>query len=687
MNQYLSLDGTTKNGSYGASVNYRKVTGLDMVTARQEYGGHFSIQQRGLDNWVELTASLNARKVKEDKGEASWGSALTTNPTMPVWDESTGNYYQPTSPTGASNPKSQLDLVDKQGDRNYLLGSAELKVHILKQANQSLNVSLNHSLNYNDYDYYEYNPSTSADSYWNGYTGKAERKNQKWWTNRTELLGNYTLSLEDHDFKIVAGYSYEESNFEELKAVNSNFAFDQTQWNDLGSGTYLNEGKAEMESKKNSSKLIGVFGRINYNWKDLLMASASYRHEGSTKFGPDNKWGSFVAGSVAWEIANMPFMQQIQLVDMLKPRISYGVTGRSDFDPYLSQQNYKAEGNYYMDGRWVTGYAPAVNANPALAWEKAVVTNIGIDFSFWNRLRGSVEYYDRQSRNLLYNYTAPQPPFVHEKILVNVGTIQNQGFEISLDGDILKKTPVKWSSGIILSQGVTKLKKLSNDVFEASYLNIKEKGGPGSSEYYFRVEEGGKIGQFYGLQTAGVDANGNMLVYDRNDEIIPIGDAQIEDKRFIGNGAPKVFLSWNNTLRYKQFDLNMFWRGAFGFDIYNDRLYGMGLEGAGSSNVLRSAYNTELKHPGGLISSYFLEKGNFFKLENVMVGYNLQPRENKFMNSMRVYLSAKNLFTITNYSGNDPSIVAVNGIDPGVDNSGAYPQAMVFTLGVTINFK
>ncbi|MCD7916073.1 MAG: TonB-dependent receptor plug domain-containing protein [Tannerellaceae bacterium] len=250
VNQYLSLDSTTKNGSYGASVNYQKVTGLDMVTARQEYGGRFSIQQRGLDNWVELTASLNARKVKEDKGEASWGSALTTNPTMPVWDESIGNYYQPTSPTGASNPKSQLDLVDKQGDRNYLLSSAELKVHILKQASQSLNVSLNHSLNYNDYDYYEYNPSTSADSYWNGYTGKAERKNQKWWTNRMELLGNYTLSLEDHDFKIVAGYSYEESNFEELKAVNSNFAFDQTQWNDLGSGTYLNEGKAEMESKK-----------------------------------------------------------------------------------------------------------------------------------------------------------------------------------------------------------------------------------------------------------------------------------------------------------------------------------------------------------------------------------------------------------------------------------------------------
>lgn len=686
-NQYLAVDGTTKNGFYGASINYRKVTGLDIVTDRQEYGGRFTIQQRGLDNWLEFNATLNARKVKEQNGNTSWGGSLTANPTMPVWDESTGNYYQPTTTTGASNIKGNIDLTDRQGDRTYLLGSAELKLHLLKQANQSLNVSLNHSLNFRDFDYYEYLPSNSSDSYWNGYKGNAHRRDRKWWTNRTELLGNYTLSLEDHDFKVVVGYNYEESNYENFEARNYNFAFDQTKWNDLGSGTYLKDGKAELGTYKNSSKLIGVFGRINYNWKNLLMASASYRYEGSSKFGVNNKWGNFVAGSLAWEMANMSFMKDVEMVDMLKPRVSYGVTGRSDFDPYLSQQNYKSEGQYYMDDSWVTGFAPAVNANPSLAWEKAIVTNIGLDFSLWNRLRGSIEYYDRQSKDLLYRYTAPQPPFVYESILVNVGTIQNQGFELSLDGDILTKTPLKWTSGIILSNGVTKLKKLSNDVFEASYLNLGLKGGPGTSEYYYRVEEGGKIGQFYGLKTAGVDANGNMEVYNRNNEVIPIGDAKNEDKQFIGNGSPKFFLSWNNTLRYKQFDLNLFWRGAFGFDIYNERLYGMGLEGCGTSNVLSSAYDTELKHPGGLISSYFLENGNFFKLENVTLGYNFKPRENKLMDNMRVYLSAKNLITLTNYSGNDPSIVSVNGLEPGRDNSGAYPQAMVFTLGVTINFK
>lgn len=686
-NQYLALDGTTRNGYYGASVNYRKATGLDRETDRQEYGGRFTIQQRGIGDLFEFNASINARKVKQKDGTAPWGSALTTNPTMPVYDETTGEYYQPTSPTGASNPKSQLDLIQKEGDRTYILASAEAKAFLLRKENQALNVSLNYSLNLRDYDYYYYAPSNSADSYWNGYTGNAQRRDQKWWTNRLELLANYTLHLNDHDFKVVLGYNYEEANFEELQARNFNFAFDQTAWNDLGSGTYLKDGKSELSSSKNKSKLIGFFGRINYNWKGWLMASASYRREGSTKFGADNKWGDFLAGSLAWEIAAMPFMNGISIVNSLKPRVSYGVTGRSDFDPYLSQQTYKADGQYYMDGSWNTGFAPSVNANAALAWEKAVVTNVGIDFSLWNRLRGSIEYYDRQSKDLLYRYTAPQPPFVYDKILVNVGTIQNRGFELSLDGDILTRTKVKWTSGILLSEGSTRLKVLSNDVFQSSYLDLALKGGPGTSEYFFRVEEGGKIGQFYGLKTAGVDDNGNMLVYNKADEIIPIGDAKIADKRFIGNGIPKFFLSWNNTFRYKNFDLNLFWRGAFGFDIYNNRLYGMGLEGCGSANVLSSAYETDLKQPGGLISSYYLEKGNFFKLENVTLGYNFKPRENKYVNDLRVYLSAKNLVTITNYSGNDPSTVAVNGLEPGIDNSGSYPQATVVSLGLTIHFK
>ena len=248
------------------------------------------------------------------------------------------------------------------------------------------------------------------------------------------------------------------------------------------------------------SKVIGVYGRVNYNWKNLIMASLSLRHEGSTKFGKDHKWGSFPSASIAWELANMDFMESTAgWVQSLKPRISYGVTGRSDFAPYQSIATYRPRSYYFIDGEWVIGYAPANNANPLLGWEKSISTNLGIDFVFWERVRGSIDYFNRQSKDLLYTYTAPQPPFVYPSILVNVGTTENTGVEFALETDIFKDTPIKWTTGINYSYGTTKLKKLSSDIYKASYLELYLKPGVGTSEYFFRVQEGGKIGQILWL--------------------------------------------------------------------------------------------------------------------------------------------------------------------------------------------
>ncbi len=689
INQYLSVDGSLRNGFYGMSVNYRKATGADYVSNREEFGGKLQVQQRALNNLLELNGSLNYRKTTQKEGDATWGSALTTNPTMPVWDDETGNYYQPTTPTGASQPASRLALTDRPRESNYILAFAEAKFHIMKKAHQALNVSLSYSLNHQTRDDYRYRPSNSSDSFWNGYTGRAQRDYSKNGTNRLELLANYNLSVNAHEFKVVGGYNYEEYNYESLSTENFNFAFDQLKWNDIGSGTYLKDGKANMSSSKSRSKLIGFFGRINYNWKGLLIASASYRREGSTKFGENNKWGDFYAGSLAFEVAKLSFMDAYPFINSLKPRVSYGVTGRSDFDPYLSMQTYQAKGQYYMDGNWVTGFAPSVNANSLLAWEKAVVTNIGIDLSFYNRLRASFEWYDRQSKNLLYRYTAPQPPFLYSDITVNVGTIRNRGIEFTVDGDILVNTPVKWSSGIIAGTGSTSLEKLSNDVFKSSYLNLGSTGGTGSTDYNFRVEEGGKIGQFWALEWTGdIDEHGNMYVYNANGEPILMTEAKSSDKRLLeANGVPKLDLSWNNTLKYKNFDLSIFWRGAFGFQIYNNMVSSIGLEGGGNSNLLLSAYDTKLKYAGGLTSSYFLEDGDYVKLDNITLGYNFRPKTNNYLENLRVYVAAKNIATITSYTGNNPSIVRVTGLTPGIDGSGAYPQATSFTIGVTMRIK
>lgn len=688
-NQYISIDGSTKNGYYGASFNYKNATGIDLKSAREEYGGRFVIEQRVIDNRLQLNGSLNARRVNETWGnDGMFDTALSMNPTMPLYDDN-GNYYQPSSPTDARNPVAELRDIDNNGQRMYVLGTAEAKLNILRSEKQTLNTSLSYSLHYNDLKQQYFTPSTSGESYWNGYKGRAEVTYQKWYTQRLEWLANYALDIQDHSIKAVAGYTYENTRWERLQASNNDFAYDNIKWHDLGSGSYLADGKAKMATGQSVAKLIGTFGRINYNWKDLIMASASIRYEGSTKFGKNHKWGAFPSASLAWEIANMNFMKNIsKVVKSLKPRISYGVTGRSDFDSYLSLATYSTKGSYFMNGEWVKGYAPSVNANPELGWEKSVSVNVGIDFVLWNRLRGSIDWFDRQSKDLLYNYTAPQPPFVYNSILVNVGTTQNRGVELSIDGDIFKGTKVEWTSGINYSYGTTKLKTLSNSMYQASYVELYQKPGVGTSEYFFRVQEGSKVGQFYGYEYAGVE-DGKMLIYTDEGEKVPVSEADVKYKRYIGNGTPTSFLSWNNTLRYKNFDLNIFFRGAFGFDIFNMRKYGMGLQGAGTDNVLRDAYlkDKDIVTGGGVISSFFLEKGDYFKLENVTLGYNFTPKPNKILNSMRVFVSAKNLFTLTGYSGNDPSVVSVNGLEPGVDSNSAYPTATQVSLGLTLRFK
>ena len=690
LNQYISIDSSTKNGYFGASLNYKSGNGLDIVSKREEYGGRFVMEQRVLKNFVQFNASVSARKVHEDWGnEGLFDTALTMNPTIPVKNPN-GSYYQPSSPSGIHNPVNDLLNNVNEGDRTYILGNADVKVNILQQEMHNLSTSLSYALQYNDLKSNFYTPTTSSESYWTGFAGRAKVNYQKWWTNRLEWLINYTLTLQKHQLKAVLGYSWERSKWEQSGNENMNFVYDSMSWYGIGNGTALKDGKANLWGGSTESTLIGFFGRLNYNYNDMLYASASLRHEGSTKFGKNKKWGTFPSISLAWEVTSTPGLKDtFKMFQSLKPRISYGVTGRSDFDAYKSLSTYSSRSSYYLNNQWVIGYAPSLNANPDLAWEKSTAFNVGIDFVTLNsHLRGSIEYFDRRSKDLLYNYTAPQPPFIYDNILVNVGTTKNTGLEISLDYDVLSKTAVKWTTGVNWSTGSTKLTKLSSDVYKAAYLDLYQKPGLGTSEYFFRVEEGGKIGQFYGYEHAGIDETGQLLIYDNEGEARPVAQADPAWKRNIGNGAPKHFLSWSNSFRYKNFDLSMLFRSALGYKIFNMRKYGMGLKGCGTDNVLRTAYTdyNNITSGGGVISSYFLENGNYFKLDNVTVGYTFTPKKRELIESLRVYLTAKNLFTLTAYEGNDPSIVTSNGITPGIDTNSAYPQATQVSLGVTLRF-
>ena len=686
INQYLNVATTSKGGSYTASINYKEANGLDIVSKRREYGGRFAMEQKMLKDYLTLSASLAGRRVDETWGDnGQVDNALGMNPTMPVYNED-GSYYQPTGVTGAVNPVTRLKETSSNGQRRYLMANAGVKLKLYTDEHHNLNTSATYSLDYNDLKSNTYASSLSNESYWGGYKGRANVNYQKNQVHHLDWLINYDFQMDDHTLRFVAGTSWEQYTWEQVGAENRNFTFDKTMWHSLGSGSWLSEGLANMWTGKSQASLFGFFGRVNYNWKDMLFLSASFRREASTKFGMNSRWGNFPSASIAWEMMSASFMQPASSVlKSLKPRFSYGVTGREPSDSYQSLSTYSPRHQYFIDGEWVVGYAPSSNANPMLSWEKSESYNIGVDFDLWNRLRGSVEYYIRRSPDLLYQYTAPQPPYVHPTILVNVGTTTNRGVEVSLNGDILSGKAVNWNMGVNYAYGRTYLTKLSNDIYQAAYLDLYLKPGVGTSEYFFRVEEGGEIGQFYGYEYAGTDENGNMLIFDNEGNKQPVGSADLTWKRNIGNGAPKHTLSWSNQLSWKGFDLSILFTGAFDYDIFNMRKYGMGLQGCGTDNVLRTAYTADkdVKTGGGVISSYFLEDGSYFKLDNITLGYNWDW-QNKVVDGLRLYVTAKNVATFTGYSGNDPSIVAVNGITPGVDISSAYPTATQFCLGVTL---
>ena len=408
LNQYLSIDSSTKNGFFGLSLNYKKGNGLDIVSGREEYGARFVGEQRVLNGFLQFNSSLSARKVHEEWGnDGLFDTALTMNPTIPVKNPN-GTYYQPNSPTDIHNPVNDLKENVSQGDRVYLLGNADVKLNILQTEQHNLNTSLSYALQYNDLKENFYTPTSSSESFWNGYAGRARINYQKWWTNRLEWLANYTMTLDKHQLKAVLGYSWERSKWEQSGNENMGFVYDALSYHGIANGTYLKDGKANLWAGSSESTLIGFFGRLNYNFNDMLYASASFRREGSTKFGSNTKWGNFPSASLAWEVTNTPVLKEAvgSIFQSLKPRISYGVTGRSDFNAYQSIATYSGYSAYLIDGQWINGYAPSLNANPDLAWEKSKAFNIGLDFvTLNNRLRGSIEYFDRRSEDLLYMRT------------------------------------------------------------------------------------------------------------------------------------------------------------------------------------------------------------------------------------------------------------------------------------------
>ena len=690
----LSISAGTDNTTYRATVDYRKANGLDLRSDREEYGARLAVNHSPANNRYKISLNIAPRYIKLNKSNNDvFTQGLTLNPTYPVKDPTDPTmYYSISGSDGQFNPVELQKLEQDGTEAKFLDWDGTFKLNVTKDLNTQVSIAQNTK----DYFDFWFKPSNMTTEIQNGYKGEASRAYKKYDQKSLEWLTNYVLNTGQHSLKVMAGYSYQYFQESGVSAENKDFTSNALTYNNLGDGLYQQvEGRNGMGSYKNDSKLIAIFGRLSYSFADKYLFTASIRHEGSSKFGKNNKWGDFPAVSLGWRISNESFMKDISWINDLKLRGDYGITGNQNFGNYLSLSTYGGYGYYLFNGSYYQVWGPANNTNTDLKWEKGKNMNIGLDFSlFKNVVQGSVNYYRRKQQDLLGWYNAPVPPNPQNQTYANVGSMLNTGLELDLTVQVINKKDFSYHIGLIGSTNDNKFLSFSNNIFQGQhYVDMAGMPAPGSPGPSQRLQEGERIGNFYMWKFAGVDQNGSMLVFSKEGKVIQQNKATNDDKQIVGNGLPHFTASMNHTFKYKSWDLSLFFRGAFGYDIFNIHEFYYGLQSSPNTNVIASAYGKNSIIKGDkVLSDYFLEKGDYVKLDVVNLGYTIKSHS-KYFSSIRLYASGKNLAKITGFSGIDPEIYQVNGLTPGVkltsgDNPSKsyYPTTSQLLLGAQISF-
>ena len=682
----LSISGGTKTTIYRASLYYSNLQGIGEHNEREQYGGRMSLETKAFNDMLTFQTNVSLNYGNMDLlGGSEWEAALKANPTNPIYNED-GSYYEDLG--GDENKVARL--YQQQYDRQQTTSSFDGKLTFepIKGLKGSIFVSYTRD-DQKDRRYYDVDSRISMDSY-NG--GGYAYKSSYMETKRTfEPTIEYTKTfLKDHKINAIVGYSYQYTVDESFNASNNGFMNDAVEDNNLGSGTGLQGDaaiKASIGSSKQDETLIAFFGRVNYVYKDRYVAQFSLRREGSSKFGANNKWGNFPSASLAWNISNENFMKRQNVISNLKLRVGYGVTGNSGISPYQSMVTLSG-GNQYLfpDGSWQQTWGPSRNPNDDLKWETKHEWNFGIDFGVLkNRLTGALDVYKRTAKDLLMTgVTVPTPANIYSSSTMNMGTISSSGLELTLNAIPIDKKGFRWNTTAILSKVFSnKLEEFSYT--SSDYLEFGSIGGYGALGNAVRLYEGSEIGNFYGRRFAGFDSEGNWLFYNKEGEAVSDSEISDDDKTVIGNGQPKWYLSWTNSFEYKNFDLSFMFKGRFGFDVLNrmNMFYNNLTTLESGYNVLNTAF-TEGVNAAYQYSDYFLEKGNYIRLDNITIGYNFKPKRAN-MPSFRVYATATDLFTITGYSGLNPEMDDT-GLSPSMESTDRSPITRSFTVGLNVKF-
>ena len=701
MQHTLTVSGGNDRSNYRVSADYRDANGIDLRSNREEYGARASVMHTTKGGLFTIQMNVAPRIIYRDQADWSvFKDALEANPTTPLMNpENPSQYYNFYGQIVGSNPVERQLLETDHADTKLLDWDGTVKLNLLPllAKDGESNHHLTTQIMFADHQYSNNNsyfrPSTSTNSINDGHEGVASRSYSKERQYVVEWLTNYNARFADkHNLKAMVGYSYQYSQYSGFNAENKDFPNDGLGADNLGSGEWAKEeGEVMMGSYRNDAKLISFFGRVSYDYDGKYLFTASLRHEGSSKFGKNHKWGNFPAVSAGWRISQESFMKDIDWINDLKIRADYGVTGNQDFGSYLSINTMSGFGYYFYNGKYFQVWGPGKNVNPDLKWEKGKNWNIGLDFSLLdNRIYGSLNYFNRRQQDLLGNYKVPVPPNIHDETYVNVGTMKNTGFEFDLNFNVVDTKDFSYSFGVIGTAMSNKFVEFSNSKYVGQdYYNVCGTQDPYPFYNLQRIEKGKSLGNFYMWRYAGITTDGEWLVYDKDGDIIRAAQATDDDRCIVGNGMPKFTMSTSHNFRYRNFDLSLFFRGAFDYDIFNIHDFYYGTRNF-NGNVLKKAYGKNFDispNAAPVVSDYFLERGDYFKLDMITLGYTLNLPTCRFLNRIRVYGTVKNVFTLTKFSGVDPSTYQVNGLEPGAQGSRSYyPSTRQFIGGIQVDF-
>jgi TonB-dependent starch-binding outer membrane protein SusC len=696
----LTIRGGSEKTNYLFNANYKDLQGIFLKSDNKVTNIRADINHSLFNDLIKINIGALSRYINDQcTGDGysfngyTYRQANIYNPTAPV-KNADGTWYEETGAFNYDNPVSRINECDGAFSSQWTRMNGTITIEPIK--NLQLKALLSYSKYNEERGYAETKKNISTLR--SGYNGYASNGTVESVDRLADLTAQYSKKIGDHHFSVLGGYSYSENNYRQFWEKNVDFPTDVFGYNDIALGKGITEGNsnAGIGSSKTETNLIAFFGRGTYNFKDRYLFMGSLRYEAASQlYGTKNPWGWFPSISAGWRISNESFMKDISFISDLKLRAGYGVTGTQPSSLFLGVASIGYSGYYYSDGSWKNYLAPTRNPNPYLRWEEKHETNVGVDFGLLNgRINGSVDYYIRRINGLLMSYTVPMPPNLVSSTMANVGKMENKGVEILINVIPVKEKNFDWTTSVTYSTNKNKLITLSNELYTSTtnYITAGSTGEP-IQTYTHRLDVGGKIGNFYGFKVVDISDDGRWVYQNKSGNRINSADfARVDsNKMVLGNGLPKFYLGWTNAFRYKNFDLSISMRGAFGFQILNfERMY---LENTQTTayNRLKSAYDkvwgkAVLSKKEDLeFNSYYVENGDYWKIDNITLGYNFKVGKIKFIKSARIYVSSLNTYTITGYKGIDPE-VTIDGLTPGNDYRDKYPTTRTFTIGFNANF-